>query len=76
MKISLEEAKEMSNDILNAIECEYQCPIARMAYFKRGADPGTFAIGVIFADYRILDADIRITDEYGFRRVFISGSVL
>lgn len=76
MKISIEDAKEMSKDILASIEAEYQCPIARLAYFKRGAGAGIFRMGVVFEDYRILDATIIVTEEYGFRRVTISGSVV
>lgn len=76
MKISLEEAKEITDDILNAIECEYQCPIARLAYFKLGEKPGSFQMGIIFVDYRILDADITFIEKYGYRQVLISGSII
>lgn len=75
MKISLEEAKELSKDILIAIEMEYKCEIARLAYFKRKGE-SEFQIGVIFADYRILDADIRFVEDFDMKRIYISGSVV
>jgi hypothetical protein len=62
---------DFADEMIEAIEKEYGTPIERIAKFDEHF--GFFKISVIFQDYRLLEAKIKVVDFCGLPSIQISG---
>lgn len=62
-----------ADEIFRAVEKDYGRGIARIPKFKR-ISKFTFLISIIFADFRLLEAEIHVTEAgYGIPHIEIHG---
>ena len=69
--MNLFEKIDFADEMIEAIETEYGGQIERIAKFS---DLGPyFKISIIFQDYRLLEAKIKVTDFCGMPSIHIEG---
>lgn len=66
------EQPDFVDEMIAALEEDYQCEVERVARMKQ-ISKYVFAVSVIFTDYRLLDAEIQITERYGLPCIEIRG---
>jgi hypothetical protein len=62
---------DFADEMIDAIEKEYGTQIERIAKFEEHI--GFFRISIIFQDYRLLEAKIKVIDFCGMPSIQISG---
>jgi hypothetical protein len=66
-----EDLDNFADEIFEAIETEYGQPIERVARFTE--HDGHFNISIIFVDYRLLEAKIKVIKFFGEPSIQIHG---
>jgi hypothetical protein len=54
------ENQDLAEEMMRHIEKDYGRSIARIAFFKKAIEPYTFDIKIIFTDFRLLEAKIKV----------------
>lgn len=64
---------DFADDLLMSIEKDYGRSIMKIPKFKRSGET-EFLISIIFSDYRLLEARIKIIEVYGVPAIKLEGS--
>ena len=66
---------DFADDLLLAIEKDYGRSIMKIPKFKR-VGKTTFLISIVFSDFRLLEAEIKVVEIYGMPTIKIEGVYL
>jgi hypothetical protein len=64
---------EIADEVLRKIEKDYGRTIARIPFFERAKEPNTFDIKVVFSDFRLLEAKIRVIPLFDLATIQVEG---
>jgi hypothetical protein len=68
------EEQDFADEMINAIEKDYGRSIARIPYFERNPiDPNSFIIKIIFADFKLLEAEISVVPSFDIASIHVEG---
>jgi hypothetical protein len=75
--LDFDDEEDIADHIIGAIEKDYGRTIARIPYFERTSH-NTFEIKVVFADFRLLEAEIIVSPYYvdGLSTIRVEGIYL
>lgn len=59
--------------MIAALEDDYQCEVQRVARLKQ-ISRCDFSVSLIFTDYRLLEAEIKVVTKYGMPALEINGT--
>lgn len=63
---------DFADDMLRAIENDYGRSIMKIPKFRR-IHTDSFLITIIFSDYTLLEAEVRVVDLYGLPAIKVEG---
>lgn len=66
------EGYDFADDLLRSIEKDYGRTIVKIPKFRR-TDETHFSISIIFSDFRLLEAEIKIIEVYGMPAIKLEG---
>lgn len=66
------EQPDFVEEMIAALEQDYQCSVQRVARMER-ISQFTFTVSIIFTDYRLLEAEIKVVTRYGLPALEIHG---
>jgi len=69
--MNIHDQVDFADEMIDAIEKEYGQPIERIAKFDRQG--GVIKISIIFIDYRLLEAKIKVLNYLGMPSIEIQG---
>jgi hypothetical protein len=65
---------DIADEVLRKIENDYGRSIARIPFFERAIEePNTFDIKVVFSDFRLLEAKIRVIPLFDLATIQVDG---
>jgi hypothetical protein len=68
------EEQDFADEMIKAIEEDYGRQIARIAYFERNRfDPNIFSVKIIFMDFKLLEAEIKVLPFFDMPSIQVEG---